>query len=189
MSDHDLSVFKNLEGKVAWSVRLELIHQEFPSTVRLDWARALSQDVELYGRILRDILKVDQTQPGRSGPRPVLNKSIATERLKQLRREDYSSLEFREAFMILAGNLSHRGLEAKTGLNRNMVQKLLSGKREPDIYIMEQIATAFKKDPAFFVEYRTAYVLGALSQKLAASPEMSVDLFHRLNPRSNNGSD
>lgn len=190
MSDHDLSAFQDLKGKkIPWAKRLELIHQEFPSTVKMDWSRAFSADIELYGRVLRDILKVDQTQPGRSGPRPVLDKGIAMERLRQLRREDYSQLEFREAFMVLKGDLSHRGLEARTGLNRNMVQKLLSGQREPDMFVMEQIATAFKKSPAYFLEYRTAYVLGALAERLASSPELSVDLFHRINPRSQkNGS-
>lgn len=180
----DFTQFRVLKGqKVPQSVRLEMIHKEFPSTVQLDWAAALSQDVELYGRILRDILKVDQTQPGRSGPRPVLDREIANERLKQFRREDYTELDFRDAFEVLAAGRSHRSLEAKTGLNRNMVQKLLAGKRGPDIVIMEQIATAFKKYPSYFLEYRTAYILGALCQKMSVSPEMSIDLYNRLTPR------
>lgn len=175
--------FEALKGKIPWTKRLDLIHKEFPSTLQLDWAAALSRDVELYGRILRDILKVDQAPHGRSGPRPVLDKGVALERLKQLRRDDYSEFEFRDAFEILAAGMSHRSLEARTGLNRNMVQKLLAGHREPDIQLMEQIAKAFKKDPSYFIEYRTAYVVGALCQKMSASPEMSIDLYNRLNPR------
>lgn len=178
----DTSKFEAL-GKVPWSKRLELINQEFPSTVQMDWVRAFSDDVDLYGRILRDIFKVDQAKPGRSGPRPVLDRDLAMERLKQFKREDYSEFEFRDAFAVLAAGMSHRGLEAKTGLNRNMIQKLLAGKREPDIPLMEQIAKAFKKNPAYFLEYRTAYILGALAQKMDASPEMSIDLYNRLNPR------
>jgi transcriptional regulator with XRE-family HTH domain len=166
-----------------WDERIQIINEQFPSTVHLDWCRAF-EDVELFGRILRDILKVDQTPPGRSGPRPVLDRDAATRRLRQFMRSDYSSLSFQETFQLLAGDRSHRALAAKIGIDRNMVQKLLAGSREPDIPLMEMIARAFKKDPSYFVEYRTAYVLGALGDKMQSAPETTIDLYKKLKPRS-----
>jgi hypothetical protein len=173
----DLDELKN--KKMPWSKRMAIIAQEFPSTVKVDWDRAFN-DIELFGRVLRDILKVDQTVPGRSGPRPVLNKAEATARLRQFMGVDYSELEFHESFRVLSNGKSIRNLAAMTGLDRNMVQKLLNGTREPDLYSIEVIATAFKKKPSYFKEYRIAYVLGALQSRMELSPEITVDLYKKL---------
>jgi len=168
--------------KMPWSKRTEMIHEHFPPTVHLDWVRAFN-DVELFGRILRDILKVDQTPAGRSGPRPVLDRKVATERLRQFQRSDFSLLPFRETFVMLAEGKSQRGLAAKIGIERSMVQKLLAGTRDPDLYLIKLIALSFKKHPSFFVEYRAAYVLGALEMRMMNSPETTIDLYKKLQPR------
>lgn len=174
----DLTRFQGL-GKVPWEDRLALIHEEFPSTVRLEWEQAF-QDIELFGRIIRDLLKTDLSEPGRSGPRPSLDRKAAEVRLRQMRGQDFTELPFPQALRVLANGRSHRHLASKVGLDRNMVQKLLAGKREPDIPIMEQVAKSFGKDPSYFLEYRVAYVLGALGAQMAKAPEMTVDLFYRL---------
>jgi hypothetical protein len=158
---------------------MAMIGEKFPSTVEMDWSRAFQNDIELFGRVLRDILKVDQTVPGRSGPRPVLNKAEATGRLRQFMGVDYSELPFQESFRALAHGKSIRNIAAFTGLDRNLVHKLLNGKA-PDLYTMEVVATSFKKDPSYFLEYRVAYILGALQGRLEASPEMSVDIYRKF---------
>jgi len=181
-NDPRLSVFLSLnaEGrKVPWQERVKLIHDVFPSTTQMDWRKAFN-DIDLFGRILRDILKVDQTSPGRSGPRPVLDRKKATERLRQFMGADFSDAIFAQAFRELCGDKSVRGVAAKTGLEKTMVQNLLTGKRQPDVQIMEQVAESFKKDPSYFFEYRVAYVLAALGDKMAGAPEMTVDLYKRL---------
>lgn len=169
-------------AKMPWPERMALINEQFPSTVKLEWQRAFN-DIELFGRVLRDILKVDQTVPGRSGPRPVLNQHEAMARLRQFMRVDYSELEFRDSFRVLSTGKSIRGIAAMTGLDRNMVHKLLSGSRQPDLYAMEAVARAFKKDPSYFTEYRMAYVLGALRDRMEHSPEITIDLYKRLQKR------
>jgi len=168
--------------KMPWSKRMEMINEHFPSTVHLEWTRAFN-DVELFGRILRDILKVDQTPAGRSGPRPVLDRKTATERFRQFQRTDFSMMPFQETFEMLAGDRSIRALAVKIGIDRNMVQKLLAGTRDPDIDLIKLIAKSFKKDPSFFAEYRAAYVLGALEMRMMNSPETTIDLYKKFKPR------
>lgn len=179
----DRTGFKELSRKTPWSERVKLISEQFPRAAQLDWHEAFN-DIELYGRIVRDILKLDQSTPGRSGPRPVLDRKLAEQRLKQLHRVDFSEEYFVEAFKNLSHGRSHRSLAAKIGMDRNMVQKLLAGTREPDIQMMEQIALAFKKEPSYFMEYRLAFVLGALEERMLLSPEITVDLYKKLRPRS-----
>lgn len=177
-----LDVFLALNAgtdKVPWQERVKLINEVFPTTVKMDWMKAFN-DIDLFGRILRDILKVDQTSPGRSGPRPVLDRKKATERLRQFMGADYSDAIFPQAFRELAAGKSVRGISAKTGVEKTMVQNLLTGKRQPDVALMEQIARAFKKEPAYFYEYRIAYVLAALGDRMSGSPEMTVDLYKKL---------
>lgn len=187
----DLTPFEEINslGKVPWAKRLELIQEQFPTSLRLDWHQAF-EDVDLFGRILRDILKVDQSEPGRSGPRPVLDRKKAQQRLRQFMGRDFSEFPFQEAFRTLAAGRSVRQLATKTGIDRNMIQKLLTGQKDPDLYFLEEIAKAFDKHPSYFLEYRMAFVIGALSEKMAASPEITVDLYKRLRrDGSNRGSE
>lgn len=171
---------KLAEKKLPWPERMAIIYEEFPVTARLDWDKAFHNDIELFGRVLRDILKVDQTVPGRSGPRPVLNQAEALARLRQFQGVDFSELEFHEAFRSLTREASIRAIAHRTGLDRNMVHKLLTGSRQPDLYTMEAVAKAYKKAPSYFKEYRVAYVLAALRDRMELAPEITVDLYKKL---------
>lgn len=177
--------FKGL-GKVSWEERSNLIQEEFPSTVHLDWAKAF-EDIDLLGRILRDILKIDQSKPGRSGPRPALDRRMAENRLRQFLGADHTYLDFKDAFRVLADGKSHRHLAAKIGLDRNLIQKLMAGTKYPDVRTMEIVADAFDKDPSYFLEYRVAYVLGALAKQMQKAPEITVDLYKRIAKATNGG--
>jgi transcriptional regulator with XRE-family HTH domain len=182
MTDANLDVFVELNQtgkKVPWQRRVKLVEEIFPSTTKLDWNRAFS-DIDLLGRVLRDILKVDQTEPGRSGPRPVLDRARATARLRQFMGKDYTELSFPDALRVLANGRSVRGIAAKTGLDVTMVQRLLTGGRFVDVPIMEQVALAYKKDPSYFMEFRVMYILAALADRMDMMPEMTVDLYKRI---------
>lgn len=172
------------EKKLPWPERMAIITEQFPSTVKTEWERAFQNDIELFGRVLRDILKVDQTVPGRSGPRPVLNQVEALARLRQFQGVDFSELEFKDSFRALTstsrGQGSIREIAHRTGLDRNMVHKLMTGTRAPDLFVMEEIAKAYKKNPSYFFEYRMAYVLAALRDRMEISPEITIDLYKRF---------
>lgn len=187
MSERDprLAVFVELNGKgkkkAPWQERVKVVDEVFPSYARLDWRKAFDGDIELFARVMRDILKTDQTEPGRSGPRPNLNRGPALAKLREYMGSDYSELPFPLALQVLAGEkASVRSIAHKTGLARMFTHRLLMGERPVDMVTIETVAKAYKKNPGYFLEYRVAFVLAALGDRLAVSPETSVGLYRRL---------
>lgn len=181
MSDERLSPFKELnQEKVPWDQRAKVIRQQFPSVQKLDWHRLFSEDPALMGRLINDILKIDIARPGKPGKRPAVEPGIADHRLRQIMGEDYATLPFPQALRALQGPRSARGLAKKVGLDRNYINRLLAGDTSPSASIMEQIAQAFHKDPAWFVEYRMGYIFAVLHHKMGAVPEASVTFYKKM---------
>lgn len=177
---HDLSAFQELnQEKVPWSKRAKVIKEVFPSTGKLNWKAAFDRDIDLLGRVLRDILKVDQTEQGRPGPRPSLDYEVGTRRLRQILGEDYSMLPFYESLKLLAGDRSIRHLATKCGVSHSHVQRLLAGDRDPDIQTLEKIAKAFGKHPSFFLEYRLLYIARTILDKLSDAPEATINIYRK----------
>ncbi len=166
--------------KVAWENRAVSIQQRFPSVEQLEWSGALERDMDLFGRILRDILKLEQAVPGRPGPRPSLDVHAAIRRMQQLLGHDFTLLPFVEALGILARGRSGRQLARIVNLDRNTIQRVLSGEIEPDGYIMRMCAEGFGKHPSFFVEWRILYITAAIVRRLEWNPEATVGMFRRL---------
>lgn len=177
----DFSEFHELtRQKAAWDVRAAKIRERFPSITQLNWNAAFARDIDLFARVVRDILKLEQAQPGRPGPRPSLDVKDATRRLQQFFGRDYTIEPFPEAFRVLAKDRSIRHLAAKTGLNRNTIHRLLAGSQEPDAFEMDQVANAFGKHASYFLEYRILYIAGAMLARLEWSPETTVGLYREL---------
>jgi hypothetical protein len=169
---------KSSGSKVPWKERYVLIQEIFPSSIRMDWHAAF-KDIELWGRLLEDIFERDQRENGTN-----LGPIESRERLRQLAGDDFTYVPFTEAFNILAGNRSLSHLASKLGLGRNIVYRLKSGDRELDIETIAIVARAFGKEPSYFVEYRIAYILGAIGDQMAAAPEMSIDMFRKIKKRN-----
>ena len=181
----DLSEFAEAnEAKVPWDERARMIRRRFPSTAALDWKRAFDADPELFGRLVRDMLKINAGAPGRPGPRPALSEEDAARRYRQLTGQDYTFLPFPEAFGHLRAGRSIRHLARKVGLDRNQVFRLLNGSVEPAAYDMEQVARAFSLDPSYFVEWRMLAITAALAGRMAEAPEATVGLYRRLKAAS-----
>lgn len=183
-ADPRLAVFlelnvKGKKKKAPWQERVRLVDEVFPSFSRLEWYRAFD-DVDLFGRVLRDILKTDQTQPGRSGPRPNLDRDPALAKLREYMGNDYSDTYFGPALKMLAKGQSLRGIARKTGIAFTTLQRHVTGERPVDMVTLERIARAYKKDPGYFLEYRVAYVLAALGDRMVVSPETTVGLYRRI---------
>jgi len=176
----DLSRFRPEGKKLSNEERTRLIKQTFPTVETLDWKRAFDEDIDLFGRMIRDILKIDQSVPGRPGPRPEPEHVRGMAHLRQLMGEDYTALPFEEAFVILSDQRSLTQLSRKVGLARSRVNRLRLGLVNPTVYDMAQIAEAFGKHPSFFAEYRAFYIVGALMDRLEGSPETSVGLYRKL---------
>lgn len=172
--------------RVNWKERRKLIAEVFPSVDRIDWEKALTADFDMFGRIIRDVEKLAQAEPGRSGPRPGVDPEQTLAMFKRMNRDDYTMLQFAEAFRLLATHRhngepwSYRQIANKTGLSLKKVYSLINEEQYPTVTEMAVVAVAFDKDPSFFLEYRVEFVATATQFKLTANPEASVAAYRRL---------
>lgn len=173
--------------RVPWATRVALIQKQFPSVAELDWHDVLQvendgeQDIPIgiFLRLLRIIFVVDQNQ-GKDGNRSALDYDKFKKTWQQVAGRDYSELPFRQAFQILSKGDSHRVIMRKTGITRSRVQRLLAGEELPSVDDMRDVAKAYKKDPSYFHEYRSEYIMAAIAHKLNAEPDQTVVLFRQL---------
>lgn len=164
--------------------RRSKIYEVFPSTASLNWKKALDNDPDILGRMLRDILKLDQLVPGRPGTRS-LDQTRAEPTLDRMMGRDpterpYSLLPFNEAFRLLLGKRSMRSAQAKFGLSKSKIHRFLNGTADPTAVEMETIASALGKAPSFFLEYRVRSITSSIHQSLQDLPEESIPLYEKM---------
>lgn len=175
--NRDLAVGK---ATVTKAERMAMVHQQFPAVDKLDWERAFDEDYGLLGKLIRDVLRLDVPEPGKSGPRPVLDLEDGTAALHRLLRDDYGTLPFAEMLEVLRGKLSLRGLANKTGISKTQIARLLDGEVQPTVPEMMSVAGAFKKDPSYFLEWRAAAVASAIVLRLSRVPEASISAYRQI---------
>jgi len=169
------------EGRrFTWAERAELIKKQFPTRTKADWVRRFTDDPDMFSDLMRDLLKIDQQVPGKSGPRPGPEFEAGMDLIRKIRGEDYCTLKFSEALAILGHGMSLTALARKTKLSRSQVHRLLNAQMQPSAEEMEAVATAFKKEPSFFLEWRAAYIAGTLASKLEEAPEIGIGLYRKL---------
>jgi hypothetical protein len=170
--------WKALGKRVPWEQRLKLIHQQFPATRDPDWA-AILRDPDVFARLLKDVLKVDQIEIGRAGPRPNLDVERGMRALQEI-AGDYSERPFIEAFAILTRGNSQRVIARKTGISKTRIVRLQQGDDRPHMDDLRAIAEAYKKRPAYFIEYRSEYIIAAIATRLQDEHELTAALYRKL---------
>jgi hypothetical protein len=167
-----------LRKRVPWEQRLQMIQEEFPATRDPNWNQIL-KDPDVFARILKDVLKVDQIEAGRAGPRPNLDVERGMRSWSEF-RGDYSELPFVEAFRILARGNSQRVIARKTGISKTRIVRLQQGDDRPSMDDLRAIAAAYTKKPAYFVEYRAEYIIAAIATRLQDEHELTAALYRKL---------
>ncbi len=170
--------WKALRKRVPWERRLKMIQEEFPSTSDADWQQIL-KDPDVLARLLRDILKVDQAEFGQAGPRPNLDIERGMQSFAEI-AGDYSERPFVEAFTILTRGNSQRTIARKTGISKTRIVRFFQGVDLPHMEDLRVIAVAYKKRPAYFVEYRAEYIMAAIATRLADEHELTAALYRKL---------
>lgn len=170
--------WKALRKRVPWEERLQMIHEEFPGTRDPDWNQIL-RDPDVFARILRDVLKVDQIEVGRAGPRPNLDVERGMRTWSEF-RGDYSELPFVDAFRILVNGNSQRAIARKTSISKTRILRLQQGDDRPNMDDLRAIAEAYDKKPAYFVEYRAEYIIAAVATRLSDEHELTAALYRKL---------
>ena len=175
----DNQYWRSQDKRVPWEERLSLVEEQFPSIRNPDW-NIILRDSEVFGRILKDILKVDQIEPGRAGPRPNIDYERGMQSWREITGQDYSELPFNEAFRLLSRGQSLTQIARKTGISRSKVHRLLQGDERPVIAEMRTVAESYGKKPAYFVEYRTEFIVAAIAARLNQEHETSVAIYRKL---------
>lgn len=171
-----------------WAERIGRVKEEYPSIDGLDWEKVFRQDPGLMANIVHDILEVDAYEMAiaegsysAGGRRPDITHDAKSEqRLRQFRGEDHTTLVFAEAFTLMTGDMRLSTLARKTGISKTQVWRLLRAQVHPSADEMEKIATAFRRHPSYFAEWRMGWVLGILARRLETSPEATVGFYKRL---------
>lgn len=165
--------------------RRKLMAEKFPATSGMDWGQAFDNDIGLLGHLLRDILRLDMADPRQPGRRPNLDEKTATPALDRLLGRDYcdrpySLLSFGKTLGLLAGKRSLTVLEAKVGISKTRLFRLLRDESVPSMEDMERTAKVFGKSPSFFFEYRVLTIAQAIRDQLVDDPERTVHLYEKL---------
>lgn len=173
------------KGPMTSKERKDKIHEVFPSTASLNWEKAFDRDPDILGRMLRDILKLDQLVPGRPGPRKTLDQNKAQPELDRMMGKDpterpYSLLPFSATLRLLLGKRSMRSAQSKLGLSKSKIHRFLTDEAEPTAGEIELIAKAFGKAPSYFLEYRVRSITSSIHQALEAAPESSIPLYEKM---------
>jgi transcriptional regulator with XRE-family HTH domain len=180
--EEKLEVFDELNSrdrKVPWRDRFEVIQNQFPSVVALDWEKVFRSDPTIMGNILNDIIKVEVAPKGRPGKRPALEKEQAREVLSRYKSEDYTLLPFAKAVNRLKETQSVRQFARKVSMSPTYAYNLMMGYRDPSVEDMELVASAYGKNPSYFYEYRVAYVTSLMAERMDYAPESSIIYYER----------
>lgn len=180
-----------------WDERYKRIQAQFPSC-RPDfkWYEALASP-QLLGRLLHDLANIGWEKPTRRGQRSRLDPAEGMVRIAAIlqggpelsaleadRMGDATTLPFHEAMTELAAerSLTITAVAELDGItmSRTEVYRLMRGERAPTGFDMEQVATAFGKEPTYFHEYRVALLTEAFLEHLQAAPELSVHVVRQL---------
>lgn len=172
--------------------------EETPGALNVDRATAMftqpsdDQLVAFFDRrpdvihaILGDIYIVSHYEEkkrrgeGRDGRR-TMPRDANLDALWDLITPRYSQQPFGLAVRELMGERSLRQFAGKVPMDHRELSRLMRGRSAPSLYVMEQIASAAKVNPAFFLEYRVGYVTERMTQVFAARPNLSIGVFKKL---------
>lgn len=166
-----------MSKKDAWAKKYEQIRKDYPNLQSSITDKMV--DEEMFIKIIGDVLKSERTI-STPGKRPGLSRSNGLERLDKVLERDFSDKEFSIAFRNLAAGKSVRAIHVKTGLSKSHVQRLLTGKDSPSIETMLKVASAFKKHPSYFLEYRIYKVMEQLNLFLFENPETATTWYKKV---------
>lgn len=171
--------WRNQRRRIPWEERVGLIDEQFPGIRDADW-NIILKDPDILGRLLKDILKVDQIEPGRAGPRPNLNYERGMQTWREITGQDYCELPFVDALRLLTKGQAVRVVARKAHIAKTRMDRLMRGVDRPTADDLRAIAAAYGKRPAYFAEYRAEYVTAAIVARLAEEPELTITIYTKL---------
>lgn len=144
-----------------------------------EWVAFFDQRPDVMHQILGDIFvitKADEAKQrgeGRDGRRSKhINGSL--DELYAMITPRYATEPFSTSILDLIGKMSLRQFAMKAGMDHRELSRLIRGKQDLTMYVMEKIALAGGVHAAFFMEWRNQFVLHAISSALTSRPNTSI---------------
>lgn len=138
------------------------------------------------GRILYDvydkIMDEEERAAGmrRMGRRPARNEVPLAEVYRKVLPPPPSQDPFPVALKVLLNGRSLRWFAPKIPVDVSTLSRMMNGKAEVDILMLERISAAAKVHPSYFVEWRAMYVAKVIQEVYLQSPHLSITAFRAL---------
>jgi hypothetical protein len=155
------------------------------------WADYFDEHPDVLTKLLGDVYRVYKTEEakraGVSNPQGGRRRSHVNGNLDELwaiLTPKFSMDPFPVAVRELMGKKSVRQFAADVGMDHRELSRLLNGARRPSmIHWLEVIARGADVHPAFFLEWRTATLVGIMADAFASQPHLSITALKALGRR------
>lgn len=143
------------------------------------WVAAFTHRPEALEGILSDLIKQAYAKPGRIGQRPMPREEEVN--LEVLLSGEYAEEPIELALPPLV-KISEREFCKRIFMGRRTYQRMLlpddhADKYHPDMELLQRIATAVKKSPSYFLEYRLIAAQAAFLQLITDRPVIATRLY------------
>ncbi len=151
-------------------------HFRLPSEA--DWLARMQADPGVYAAILSDIFREARAEAqrlagqARIGRRPKVIEGSLSE-VWEMITPQYSNEPFAKSVKALMGDMSVEEFCEITTISRKRLTEMCNGKGV-EMWRLEAIARAMDVSPAYFLEWRTSYVLTLIEELLTLQPGLSI---------------
>lgn len=150
-----------------------------------DWEALLEAEPDIMLGLIRDVLKVVQSQAGEQvGRRRAADALDYDELWHQLAPERYSIKPLPEALADLIAPLTQGQFALKVPCSRQALGWLVRGQRNASPDMMEALARAGGVTPAYFREWRAWRLFSLVINALVNDPERSAAIAKGLSRRT-----
>jgi len=142
--------------------------------------------LQAMGRVIYDIydelLSVEERNAGvrRIGRRPARPAVPLSEVFDMLFPQEWTNEPFPQALSRLLSGRSHRQFAGKVPMSPSHLSRVLSGEREVNLEMIENIARALGVNPWFFSEWRAQYLGQLITEVLTESPHLGITILKGL---------
>lgn len=149
-----------------------------------EWQQLLTEHPKVLWGLVADVVKAVKAAEGvkKTGRRPAVSVGSLDELYTLLFPTFSTARPFPEAFGLLleANGYTQRSFSQTIGFNQATVSRLVAGKSEASLELMERIAYTLNVRPTYFVEYRAAKLAQVLANVLLTQPHVSAEAVRRL---------
>lgn len=151
-----------------------------------EWVHAFDRDPDIMWKIIGDIYDVVKAEGERAagihkmGRRPARTATSLDDVYATVFPTQYSMDPFTVALEKLMDGTTQKVFASRIPCDQGTLSRLVNGRLQPDLTMMERVAQAAKVSPYFFLEYRSMYVGQLITNVLMQRPHMGITAVKKL---------